>query len=92
MTRFRSKKWLARVREEACLICGAPSTIAHHVMFTAPAAMSLKVPDDKTVPLCDTHHRELHMDGNARRWWAKQGVDPEEWIAKFESEVTHLKR
>ena len=22
------------------------------------------------------------MDGNERRWWAKQGVDPEEWIAK----------
>lgn len=32
------------------------------------------------------------MDGNERRWWAKQGVDPEEWIAKFESEVTDLKR
>jgi len=87
-TRFRSKKWLAAVRENPCLVCGSPCTVAHHVTFTAPAAMSLKVPDDMTVPLCDMHHKELHAHGNELRWWALQGVDPEKWIAKFKSEAT----
>jgi hypothetical protein len=53
--------------------------------------MSLKVPDDMTVPLCDMHHKELHMHGNEKRWWALQGVDPEEWIKQFKSEATDLK-
>ena len=92
MTRFRSKKWLAAVREEACIICGSPYTVAHHVRFTTPAAMSLKVPDDMTVPLCDMHHKELHAHGNEHRWWALQGVDPEEWIKQFKKTATDLKR
>ena len=73
-------------------MCASPYTVAHHVTFPAPAAMSLKVPDDMTVPLCDPHHKQLHADGNEKRWWALQGVDPEEWIRQFKSEVTDLRQ
>ena len=40
--------------------------------------MGRKVSDEFTVPLCSTHHRELHGSGNEKAWWAEQGVDPEQ--------------
>ena len=38
--------------------------------------MSLKVGDEFTVPLCRTHHRELHHGGNELSWWHDMGIDP----------------
>ena len=39
--------------------------------------MGRKVSDEFTVPLCSTHHRELHASGNEQVWWQGHGVDPE---------------
>jgi hypothetical protein len=39
--------------------------------------MGRKVSDEFTVPLCSTHHRELHGSGNEKAWWAERGIDPE---------------
>ncbi len=39
--------------------------------------MGRKVSDEFTVPLCSTHHRELHASGNEKAWWTERGVDPE---------------
>src|SRR6266702_6329523 len=38
-------------------------------------ALGRKVSDEFTVPLCRTHHRELHSTGNEAGWWAKVGMD-----------------
>jgi len=41
-----------------------------------PTALSKKVSDEFTVPLCSVHHRELHQSGAERDWWQKRGIDP----------------
>jgi hypothetical protein len=33
-------------------------------------SLGRKVSDEFTVPLCRSHHRELHRNGNERAWWA----------------------
>jgi hypothetical protein len=34
------------------------------------------VSDEFAVPLCRTHHREVHRSGNEADWWTKYGLDP----------------
>jgi len=34
------------------------------------------VSDEFTVPLCRTHHREVHRSGNEAGWWTNIGIDP----------------
>jgi hypothetical protein len=34
------------------------------------------VSDEYAVPLCRTHHRELHRCGNERVWWENTHIDP----------------
>jgi len=82
ISRSRSKPHLSKVRGQPCLICADPRTSAHHVTFTDQPALSLKVSDYNTVPLCHTHHMELHHHGNEEQWWALQGVDPIEFITE----------
>ena len=39
--------------------------------------MSLKVSDEFTLPLCNTHHDSLHRTGDERAWWARhRTIDP----------------
>jgi hypothetical protein len=39
-------------------------------------ALSRKVSDEFTVPLCRGHHREVHRSGEEAAWWNKIGIDP----------------
>jgi hypothetical protein len=41
-----------------------------------PRALGRKVSDEFVVPLCRTHHRELHRSGDERSWWKSAGIDP----------------
>jgi hypothetical protein len=41
----------------------------HHLRFAQPRAIGLKVSDEFTVPLCRTHHRQLHQVGDESAWW-----------------------
>jgi len=34
------------------------------------------VSDEFTVPVCRTHHRELHRQGDEAAWWDKVHIDP----------------
>jgi hypothetical protein len=43
---------------------------------TSAGAMGLKVSDEFTVPLCRTHHREIHRYGDEPAWWNKRDLDP----------------
>ena len=39
-------------------------------------ALSLKVSDEFTVPLCAIHHRQIHTTGKEREWWQEHNIDP----------------
>jgi hypothetical protein len=44
--------------------------------FAQPRALSRKVSDEYTVPVCRLHHRELHRYGHEASWWAGTSIDP----------------
>jgi hypothetical protein len=58
------------------MVCGSRPTHAHHIQYAQPRAMSRKVGDEWTVPLCPRHHRSLHDFGNEPEWWKKLSIDP----------------
>jgi hypothetical protein len=74
--RARDKDHLIFVAKQPCLLCGRTPSDAHHLKFAQPRAMSRKVSDEFTVPLCRTHHRQLHRAGDEAAWWNDMAVDP----------------
>ena len=64
------------VTKQPCLVCGRLPTDPHHLRFSQDRALGRKVSDEFTVPLCRTHHRELHRQADEARWWTKLGIDP----------------
>jgi hypothetical protein len=74
--RLRDKAHLKFVASQPCLICGRNPADAHHLRFTQPRAMGLKVSDEFTVPLCRTHHRDNHSFGDEVAWWTRRAIDP----------------
>jgi hypothetical protein len=74
--RLRDKSHLKFVASHPCLVCGRSPADAHHLRFTQPRAMGLKVSDEFTVPLCRIHHRDLHSVGDEVAWWERRAIDP----------------
>jgi hypothetical protein len=74
--RLRDKAHLKFVASQPCLICGRSPADAHHLRFTQPRAMGLKVSDEFTVPLCRVHHRDVHSFGDEVAWWERRAIDP----------------
>ena len=74
--RIRNRDHLRYVASQPCLVCGRSPTQAHHLRFAQPRAMGRKVSEEFTVPLCATHHHELHMRGNELEWWKNQQIEP----------------
>jgi hypothetical protein len=74
--RFRDKEHIKFVAKQACLVCGRRPADAHHLRFAQHRALSRKVSDEFSVPLCRGHHREAHRSGDEAAWWKKVGVDP----------------
>jgi hypothetical protein len=74
--RIRDKEHLKFVAKQACLVCGRQPADAHHLRFAQPRALGMKVSDEFTVPLCRTHHRNLHQTGNELAWWEKVRIEP----------------
>jgi len=74
--RFRSKEHLKFVASQPCLICERRPAQAHHVQFAQPRAMASKVSDEFAVPLCVTHHQQLHQTGDEVEWWRIHTIDP----------------
>jgi hypothetical protein len=75
-TRRRDADHLRFVASQPCLICSRTPSDAHHLKFAQPKAMARKVSDEFTVPLCRTHHRQLHHGGDEVSWWNDMDVDP----------------
>jgi hypothetical protein len=74
--RLRDKPHLKFVASQPCLVCGRSPADAHHLRFTQPRGMGLKVSDEFTVPLCRIHHRNLHSVGDEVAWWERRAIDP----------------
>jgi DNA recombination protein Rad52 len=62
--RLRDKNHLRFVASQPCLICGRQPSDPHRLRFAQPRAIGLKVSDEFTVPLCRSHHSQLHRAGN----------------------------
>ena len=74
--RVRDKAHMQFVTKQPCLVCGRLPTDPHHLRFAQHRALGRKVSDEFTVPLCRTHHRELHRQADEASWWTKLGIDP----------------
>ncbi len=74
--RVRDKEHLRHVAAQPCIVCGRRPSQAHHLRFAQPRAVGRKVSDEWVVPLCNTHHRALHNNGDEQQWWIKQKLDP----------------
>ena len=74
--RLRDKEHTKFVSRQPCVVCGRTPADPHHLRFAQPRALGRKVSDEYTVPVCRTHHRELHRYGDEASWWAGVNVDP----------------
>jgi hypothetical protein len=74
--RLRDKDHRKFVSTQPCLVCGRSPADAHHLRFAQHRALSRKVSDEFTVPLCRAHHRELHRHGAEATWWMSINIDP----------------
>jgi ERF superfamily len=74
--RLRDKEHRRFVLRQPCLVCGRVPSDPHHLTFTQPHAMGRRVSDEFTVPVCRTHHRELHRAGDEAAWWRRLNIDP----------------
>jgi hypothetical protein len=74
--RLRDRDHLKFVSAQPCLACGRSPSDAHHLRFAQQRALGRKVSDEFTVPLCRTHHREIHRRGDEVAWWSKHHLDP----------------
>jgi hypothetical protein len=81
--RLRDKRHREFVASQPCVVCGRQPSDAHHLRFTQPRALGRKVSDEFTVPLCRTHHREVHRAGKEPQWWAKLDIEPLAIADKF---------
>jgi hypothetical protein len=73
--RIRDKEHIKYVTRQPCLLCGRSPSDAHHLRFAQRSALSRKVSDEFTVPLCRAHHREVHRCGDEAAWWTKTNID-----------------
>ena len=90
--RRRDKSHLAHVRKQPCLICDRLPVDAHDLRFAQPTAMAKKVSDEFTVPLCRSHHAQLHKDPHERAWWRTHRIDPLDIASELWDESQGLMR
>lgn len=82
-TKYRNKKHLGHVGSFGCLVAASFKALGlpdkyrcegrleiHHILnpWSGERGASMRAGDQNTVPLCTKHHRELHAEGNERRW------------------------
>ena len=74
--RLRDKVHIKWICKRPCLICGRQPSDPHHLRFTQTRALGRKVSDEFIVPLCRTHHREVHRSSDEIDWWKQASIDP----------------
>ena len=73
--KFRSNKYLIWVSERPCLLCMSEPCQAHHITTAELRGMGQRVSDNFTIPLCYSHHHQLHMTGE-KSFWQKLDINP----------------
>jgi hypothetical protein len=81
--RLRDKIHLKWISMRPCLVCGRQPSDPHHLRFAQPRALGRKVSDEFTVPLCRSHHREVHRSSDEAAWWERIGIDALALAYKF---------
>jgi hypothetical protein len=81
--RLRDKVHVKWVSKRPCLLCGRQPSDPHHLRFAQPRALGRKVSDEFIVPLCRTHHREVHRSSDEVGWWKQAGIDPLSFAQKL---------
>ena len=76
LRRLRDRDHVRYVAQQPCLVCGRQPSDAHHLRFAQQTALSRKVSDEFTVPLCRGHHRDVHRRGDEAAWWRSTRIDP----------------
>jgi len=74
--RIRDRDQIRHVIKQLCLICGRRPSDPHQLRFAQSRALGRKVSDGFTVPVCRTHHREIHRCSDEASWWWNSGVEP----------------
>lgn len=87
---IRDRQHMARVAACLCLVCGLAYPQCHHPREALPRTMGVRVGDDTCVPLCPTHHAELHMTNNMA-FWQRYKIDPLKWARNFYAETLRLR-
>ncbi len=60
--RWRSRTYLDWVKTLPCVMCGAPADDPHHIKGVGQlSGAGLTAPDWAVVPVCRTHHDEIHL-------------------------------
>lgn len=83
---IRDRQHMGRLSSLSCLVCGLGHPQIHHIRECFQRTMGVRVGDDKTVPLCATHHAELHLTNNAT-FWERYKIDPVERAEQFYAET-----
>jgi hypothetical protein len=80
----RNSKYLAWIRTQPCVVCGAERWI--EAAHTGPHGLGQKSPDTSAIPLCTTHHRtgsdSYHKLG-PRRFAAVHNLDIPEIVRRL---------
>lgn len=63
---WKSKKYTDWIKEQPCYVCGAPSEPHHLKGIGCMSGAGMKAPDWATMPLCRTHHDEMHQ--SSEQW------------------------
>jgi hypothetical protein len=90
--RLRDKAHIKYVTKRPCLICGRQPSDPHHLRFAQQRALARKVSDEFTVPLCRSHHREVHRVSDEAAWWKQAGIDALEAANKLWRETRAASR
>jgi len=73
---FRSKKYLAWIRNQSCVVTGRTENIvAHHITNTGRRGMGTKTDDSNCIPLEAMTHQMLHA--NPKKWEGEFGEQKE---------------
>jgi hypothetical protein len=87
--RLRDKEHRAFIAQQPCIVCGRQPSDAHHLRFAQPRALGRKVSDEFTVPLCRTHHRQLHKCGQEETFWSDHNIDPQPIARRLWEQTRH---
>lgn len=71
LKRLECEKYTRWVKSQPCACCGAPADDPHHVIGYGLGGMGTKTHDLFVIPLCRSHHDELHRD--VTTWEAQYG-------------------